>query len=85
MKRSMSSGVLAGLLAPVAFVAAFVYWIYRLTERVPFPIRRVEGQELTIGLVEPESVPGLWEQWTSELQPLIERVRVTVAELTSSF
>ena len=83
MSRSFRQGALVGLLAPLAFLAAFALWIYRFTGRVPFPLRRTAEDELTLGLVEPGEVSSYWHDWRDELEPLVERIRSTISALTS--
>jgi len=75
MRRSFSRGVFVGVLAPIAFVAGVVYWVYRYTQKVPFPTRRTDDGDLVLSLVEPEAVPGYWAQWREELAPLLDAIQ----------
>ena len=63
---------MAGILAPLLVLAGIVGWIYRHTGKVPFPVRRAGEDEVVIGLIVPQDVPGYWEQWKTELQPLLD-------------
>ncbi|MBM3187250.1 MAG: hypothetical protein FJZ90_00830 [Chloroflexi bacterium] len=85
MSRSFARGVLTGALAPVAFVAGTVYWIYRFTRKVPFPVRRAQEGELVVGLVDPQEVPAYWQRWRAELEPLWARVQAVTRELKESY
>ena len=58
MSKAFRRGVLAGILAPIAFVAGTVYWVYRFTRKVPFPVRRVQEGEVAVRLVDPDAVPA---------------------------
>ncbi len=71
MSRSFRVGVLAGLLAPLVYLAGVVAWVYHYTGKVPFPARRTDEDELVIRLVEPEEVRGYWQRWVEGLQPLV--------------
>lgn len=75
MSSSFRRGAMTGIIAPVVFVAGTVYWIYRFTRKVPFPVRRLGEGELVIGLVDPDQVPMHWERWRAELEPLWARVQ----------
>ena len=81
MTKSFRGGVLLGLLAPLMFLAAFALWVHRFTGRVPFPIRSVDGDDLTIRLLPADQVPGYWQDWRAEMEPLLARVRSTMAAL----
>jgi hypothetical protein len=83
MNKPFRQGMVAGFVAPVAFVAATLYWIYRATGRIPFPARRTTQAELTLRLIEPAEVPAYWQPWRDEIQPVVERVKSTVAQLLS--
>lgn len=75
MSRGFRRGVATGFLAPVAFVGGLIYWIYRFTSQVPFPMRRADEGEVVIKLVDPDEVPGHWQQWKEDMEPIISRVR----------
>ena len=81
MSRSYRQGLLVGVLGPLAFLGGMVYWIYRCTGKLPFPVRRVEEGELVIRLVDPEQVPTYWQQWKEDLDPLLDRLRTLGREL----
>ncbi len=66
---------MAGLLAPAALVVATVYWIYRATGKVPFPVRRNARDEIVLRLVEPDEVPDYWHPWKEELAPAIDALK----------
>ena len=85
MTRSFIKGMLIGILAPLAFVAAVVYWIYRHTAKVPFPTRRTADGELVVGLVEPGEVQTLWQRWTEELAPAFQRLRELGERASASY
>ena len=74
MNKAFRQGFMVGVLAPVAFIAGFVYSIYRFTRRVPFPVRRADEGEVVVRLVTPDEVPGYWAHWKTELQPLLSRL-----------
>ncbi|MHB0857805.1 MAG: hypothetical protein ACYC5M_09565 [Anaerolineae bacterium] len=83
MHSSFKQGVLVGVIAPLAFLAGVVYWIYRFTNKVPFPVQRPAVGELTVRLIDVEEVPLYWQGWKRELEPawlklkaLIEDVKV---------
>ena len=81
MSRSFKQGVVMGILGPLVFLGGIVYWVYRYTKRIPFPVRRTEAGEVAVRLVEPEEVPTYWQQWKEELAPLFDRLVILVAEL----
>ena len=81
MTRAFRRGLFAGLIAPLAFVAALVFWIYRATLKVPFPVRRLEQSEVVIRLVDPDEVPAYWRPWRDELAPLFEGIQEAIAAL----
>ena len=65
----------------IAFLAATVFWIYRATLRVPFPVRRAESDEVVIRLVDPDEVSSYWQPWRDELAPLWDGIRHALAAL----
>jgi len=77
MSRPFRQGVLAGVFAPIAFIAAFCMWTYRFTGRLPLPVVNEDDEHLTIGLVTPEDAPAIWDAWRLRLEPLWARVRAT--------
>ncbi len=81
MNKSFRQGVFIGVIGPLAFLVGVVYWIFRATRKVPFPVERPEEGAVIIRLVEPEQVPVYWEQWQAELSPVISRLVNTVREL----
>jgi hypothetical protein len=62
-------------------VAAFVLWVHRFTGRVPFPVRSVDGDDLAIRLLPADEVPSYWQDWRAEIEPLVARIRSTMAAL----
>lgn len=74
MNRSFIRGVLVGLLAPLAFLAALVLWVYRYTGMVPFPSRRSDEGEVAIRLMPPQAVPQQARAWREGLDPLISTI-----------
>ena len=74
MSRGFKRGLATGFLAPVAFVAGVVYWIRRFTGQVPFPVWSAEEGEVVVRLVDPDQVPGLWQQWKEGLEPVVSRL-----------
>lgn len=74
MGKSFRSGVLAGILAPLAVLAGAVFWIYRFTGKVPFPVRREQEGELVVGLVPPGDVPTYWQHWKAEIMPIVDKL-----------
>ncbi len=81
MGKSFKQGVLVGIFAPLAFVAGVVIWIYRYTGRIPFATRRTEEGEMAVRLVDPEDVPGYWENWKREIDPLVSGIQKFVEEI----
>jgi hypothetical protein len=69
---------MAGVVGPVAFALGTIYWIYRFTRKVPFPVRRMSEGELVIGLVDAHDVPAHLRLWADEVEPLWTRVKVIV-------
>jgi hypothetical protein len=74
MGKSFRSGLLAGVLAPVVVVASAVFWVYRFTGKVPFPVRREQEGELVVGLVNPSEVPTYWQRWKAEIMPIVDKL-----------
>lgn len=70
MNRSFKRGLLSGVFGAIAFIAGVVYWVYRFTGRVPFPVRRTGEGEAVIALVPPSEVSAHCQQWCVELAPL---------------
>ncbi|HHX64091.1 MAG TPA: hypothetical protein GX702_04285 [Chloroflexi bacterium] len=84
MNSSLKQSILAGMLAPIVFTAGVVFWIYQVTKKVPFPVRRAGENEIVIGLVEPKQVPSYWEQWKDELGPILSRFAAIWDEFKST-
>ncbi len=78
MRSSFRQGVCTGLVGALAFLGGVVYWIYRATGQVPFPVSRATPGELTIKLVAPEEVPLYGQRWKTELAPVAERWRALI-------
>jgi hypothetical protein len=70
MRRSFRQGICMGILGPLAFIVGLVWWIYRYTGKVPFPLNRRTAGEVTLKLVDPLEVPTYWQPWKEELAPL---------------
>jgi hypothetical protein len=85
VNNSLKQTILAGMLAPIVFTAGVVFWIYQITKKVPFPVRRAGENELVIGLIEPEQVPAYWHGWVQELDPVLAKFRAIRDELRSNF
>jgi len=83
MKKAFRQGVVAGLLAPLFFLAALVYSVYRFTQRIPVPVRHENVDEIGLRLVEPEEVQSYWSPWRAEIEPLIDHVKATIKALES--
>ena len=81
MSRPFRQGVLAGVFAPIAFVAAFCWWTLRFTGRLPMPLVDDDDSALTLKLVAPEQVPDIWQQWRLKLEPLWARIRAMLETL----
>ncbi len=75
MHKSFRLGLFAGLVAPFVYLAGVVITIYRITGRVPFPVRRTDENEVAIRLVEPSEVHGFLDYWRSGLEPLLATLR----------
>ena len=74
MNKSFRRGVLAGILAPLAFLAGVVLWIYKATGKVPCPAQRLEEEGVSVRLVAPDRVFEHWEEWQAELAPVFDRI-----------
>jgi hypothetical protein len=83
MRSTFRQGVFSGLVGALALLAGVVYWVYRATGRVPFPVSRPAPGELTLKLVAPEEVPTHWQTWKAELAPAIDRWRALVETVRS--
>lgn len=81
MNRSFRQGVFVGVIGPLAFVAGIIYWVFRATRKVPFPVERPEEGAVVIRLVEPEEVPLYWARWRAELAPVVSRLMGVIREL----
>lgn len=79
MNKSFIKGVLTGILVPFMFLCAIVYWVHKLTGKVPLPIDRPAKGQLTWGLVTVEDVPAYWERWEPVLAPLRRRIYAGIA------
>lgn len=79
MNKSFIRGVVTGILVPFMFIGAAVYWVHKLTDKVPFPIDRPAEGQLTWGLVPAEEVPEHWERWEPVVEPLRKRVFSRIA------
>jgi hypothetical protein len=67
MDRPYRRGLAVGLLGPLAFAAGVLYWVYRYTHKIPFPVSEPGDGQLTIGLVEPSEVSTYWQPWRQSL------------------
>jgi hypothetical protein len=85
MRRSFKQGICVGIVAPLAFMGGIVWWIYRYTGKVPFPVARSAEGELTMKLVDPQEVPAYWEQWKQDLMPLCEKTCALGRELKARY
>ncbi len=83
MRNSFRQGVCSWFVGALALLGGAIYWIYRATGQVPFPVQRTAPGELTIKLVAPEEVPTHWQKWKAELAPVAERWRALVETLKS--
>jgi hypothetical protein len=81
MDRSFRRGMLIGILAPLAFLVGILYWIYRYTYKVPFPVSRPAEGELVLKLVYPDEVPAYWQRWQAELQPAWSKCQELLIEI----
>jgi len=80
MNKSFVKGMLAGILVPLMFVGAVIYWVHKLTSKVPFPVDRPAEGQLTWGLVPLEEVPDRWESWEPTIAPLRQRIYAQIAQ-----
>jgi len=78
MDRSFRQGVLVGILAPLGVVTGVVFYVYKATRKVPFPVRRAEEGELAIRLVEPDKILTYWQQWQEDLEPILDRLSILI-------
>jgi hypothetical protein len=85
MNRSFKQGVFVGILAPLAFLAGIVYWVFRFTGQIPFPVRRPVEGELAIKLVDPVEVPAYWQHWKKELEPILDKYRALIEECKTRY
>ncbi|MEA3406530.1 MAG: hypothetical protein U9R48_00430 [Chloroflexota bacterium] len=74
MNKPFRRGVLAGILAPLAFLAGIVFWIYKATGKIPCPTQRLEEDGVAIRLVKPDRVAEYWDAWQEELRPIFDRI-----------
>jgi hypothetical protein len=81
MDRSFRRGMFIGVLGPLAFLTGVVYWIYRYTHKVSFPVDRPAEGELTLKLIYPEEVPIHWQRWKAELEPAIAKCQELATEI----
>jgi hypothetical protein len=81
MNRSFMKGFVLGLLGPLAFIAAVVYWVHRFTRKVPFPIAKPAEGELLWKLVSPEEVPGLVDRWKKDLHGVLSKLQKAMNEI----
>jgi hypothetical protein len=80
VNKSFIKGVFTGLLVPLMFLGAAIYWVHKLTSKVPFPIDRPAEGQLTWGLVPVEEVPEHWERWEPVVAPLRSRIYASIAQ-----
>jgi hypothetical protein len=81
MNRSLMKGLVLGLLGPLAFIAATVFWVHRFTRKVPFPIAKPAEGELLWKLVAPEEVPGLVDRWKKDLHVVLSKLQRAMNEI----
>lgn len=81
MRKSFRQGMFVGVLAPLAFLAGVVIWIYRFTNKVPFPVQRPAVGELTIRLIDVDEVPLYWQGWKRELEPARLKIQALIEEV----
>lgn len=73
MNRPFRRGILAGVLAPLVFLAGVVFWVYQATGKIPCPAQRLE-EGVSVRLVKPAHALEYWERWQEELLPVLDRL-----------
>ena len=73
MDKPFRRGLTVGLLGPLAFVVGLLYWVYRSTKKIPFPVSTPADGQLTIGLIEPSEVSTYWGPWRQSLGEVREK------------
>jgi hypothetical protein len=73
MDKTYRRGLMVGLLGPLVFAGGILYWVYRYTHKIPFPVSSPAQGELVIGLVEPSEAPGSWAPWRQALLQVRDR------------
>jgi hypothetical protein len=81
MNRSLMKGLVLGILGPLAFIAAVVFWVHRFTRKVPFPVSKPADGELLFKLVTPEEVPGLVDRWKKDLHGVLSKLQKAMNEI----
>jgi hypothetical protein len=81
MNRSFMKGFVLGVIGPLAFIAAVVFWVHRFTRKVPFPITKPADGELLWKLVSPEEVPGLIDRWKKDLHVVLNKLQKAMIEI----
>lgn len=81
MDKPFRRGLVVGLLGPLAFAVGVLYWVYRSTKKIPFPVSSPADGELVIGLVEPSEVPTYWGPWRQSLSEVREKFVSLAQEL----
>ncbi|MFP3896227.1 MAG: hypothetical protein ACLFV5_05240 [Anaerolineales bacterium] len=84
MNRSFRRGLLAGILAPLFFLAGIAFWVYQATGKIPCPTQRLEEGGISLRLVEPNRVLGYWEKWQEELLPVLDRLCILIEAVKGS-
>lgn len=84
MNRPFRRGVLAGVLAPLFFLAGIVFWVYQATGKIPCPAQRLEEEGVTLRLVEPHHALEYWGEWQEELLPVLDKVCILIETVKGS-
>lgn len=84
MDKPFRKGLTIGLLGPLAFAVGVIYWVYRATKKIPFPVSTPADGQLVIGLVEPSEVSSYWAPWRQSMSQVHERFVSLAQELKSS-
>jgi len=83
MDKPFRKGLVVGLLGPLAFAAGVLYWVYRSTHKIPFPISAPAEGQLVISLVEPSEVSSYWQPWRQSLCDVRNRFVSLAREIKS--
>ncbi len=85
MNRPFRRGMLAGILAPLFFLAGIAFWVYQATGKIPCPAQRLEEEGVAVRLVKPDRALGYWEKWQEELLPVLDRLCILIEAVRGGY